>query len=177
MLYIFPSQPFFFFFPRCLGLHLQCMEVPRLGVKSELQPPVYTTATTDPSHICSVRYSLWQRQIINPPIEARDRTLILMDTKYILNLLSHNGNSSQSGFESLIHLFAHLPIELFDRHSQRIYHLPDFMLGSGKDTMAKQTSQQILIVNTFIEHLLSARHCSRCLRSISEQCRQRSLTS
>ena len=27
-----------------LGLHLQHREVPRLGVKSELQPPAYTTA-------------------------------------------------------------------------------------------------------------------------------------
>ena len=33
---------FFFFF---LGLHLQHMEVPRLGVKLELQLPAYTTAT------------------------------------------------------------------------------------------------------------------------------------
>ena len=28
-----------------LGLHLQHMEVPRLGVESELQLPAYTTAT------------------------------------------------------------------------------------------------------------------------------------
>ena len=36
-----------------LGLHLQYMEVPRLGVKSELQLPAYTTvtATPAPSHI------------------------------------------------------------------------------------------------------------------------------
>ena len=34
-----------------LGLHLWHMEDPRLGVKSELQPPAYTTATAvqDPS--------------------------------------------------------------------------------------------------------------------------------
>ena len=29
----------------CLGPHLLYMEVPRLGVKSELQLPAYTTAT------------------------------------------------------------------------------------------------------------------------------------
>ena len=29
----------------CLGPHLQYMEVPRLGVKAELQLPAYTTAT------------------------------------------------------------------------------------------------------------------------------------
>ena len=42
---------FFFFFLLFLGLLLQHMEVPRLGVESELQPPAYTgaTATLDPS--------------------------------------------------------------------------------------------------------------------------------
>ena len=43
------SYSFFFFF--FLGLHLWHMEVPRLGVESELQLPTYTTATAmqDPS--------------------------------------------------------------------------------------------------------------------------------
>ena len=36
------SADFFFFF---LGPHPQYMEVPRLGVQSELQVPAYTTAT------------------------------------------------------------------------------------------------------------------------------------
>ena len=36
---------FFFFFFCFLGLHPQHMEVARLGVKSELQLPAYTTAT------------------------------------------------------------------------------------------------------------------------------------
>ena len=37
---------FSFFFSFCfLGLHLQHMDVSRLGVKSELQLPAYTTAT------------------------------------------------------------------------------------------------------------------------------------
>ena len=35
-----------FFSP--LGLHLRHMEVPRLGVKSELQLPAYTTAAAMP---------------------------------------------------------------------------------------------------------------------------------
>ena len=50
------SIPTFFFFNYCiLGPHLWYMEVPRLGVKLELQLPVYTTATAtqDPSHVCS----------------------------------------------------------------------------------------------------------------------------
>ena len=39
---------FFFFFLVFLGLHLQHIEVLRLGVESELQPPDYTTATATP---------------------------------------------------------------------------------------------------------------------------------
>ena len=42
-----------------LGPHLQHMEVPRLGVKSELQLQAYTTATAtwNPSHIYDLHHS------------------------------------------------------------------------------------------------------------------------
>ena len=40
-----------------LGLHLWHMEVPRPGVKSELQLLAYTTATQDLSHICNLHHS------------------------------------------------------------------------------------------------------------------------
>ena len=57
-----------------LALHPQHMEVPRLGVKWELQLPAYTTvaATPDPSHVCDLHHSSWQCQIFNPLSEARD---------------------------------------------------------------------------------------------------------
>ena len=47
---------FFFFFFVFLGPCLQHMEVPKLGDKSELQLPAYTTATAapDPSCICDL---------------------------------------------------------------------------------------------------------------------------
>ena len=35
------------------------LEIPRLGVKSELQLPATTTATPDPRHICSIQCSSW----------------------------------------------------------------------------------------------------------------------
>ena len=56
------------------------MEVPRLGVKLELQLLAYTTATGTPDlrHVCNLRCSLRQCQILNPLIEARDRTYNLM---------------------------------------------------------------------------------------------------
>ena len=64
-----------------LGLHLWHMEVPRLGVESELQLPVYTTATATwgLSRICSLRHGSWQHRILNWLSEARDWNCILMD--------------------------------------------------------------------------------------------------
>ena len=58
------------------------MEVPGLGVKSELQLPAYTTATAaqDPSPICDLHHSSQQPWILNPLSEARDQTCILTDT-------------------------------------------------------------------------------------------------
>ena len=68
-----------------LGLHLQHMEVPRLGVKFELQLPAYITATATPdlSHVCDLHHSSWQRQIPNPLNKARDRTCVPMDASQI----------------------------------------------------------------------------------------------
>ena len=56
------------------------MEVPRLGVESELQLLAYTTATAmqDPSHICDLHHSLWQCQILNALSKARNGTRNLM---------------------------------------------------------------------------------------------------
>ena len=85
----------FFFFFSFLGLHLQHKEVPRLGVKLELQLPACATAiaTQDPNHICDLCCYLWQCQVLNPVREAMDWTHILMDTSQVLKLLSHNVNS------------------------------------------------------------------------------------
>lgn len=65
-----------------LGLHPQCMEVPRLGVKLELHLPAYTTATAmqDLSCICNLHHSSWQCWILNPVSEARGGTHTFMVT-------------------------------------------------------------------------------------------------
>ena len=64
----------FFLFFRFLGVHLQHMEVSRLGVESELQllADTIATATQDQSHICKLCCNLQQHWIFNPIIEARD---------------------------------------------------------------------------------------------------------
>ena len=73
---------YIFFF---LGPHPRHMEIPRLGVKLELQllVCVIATAVRDPSHICDLHHSLWQRRILNPLSEARDWTHILLYTSRV----------------------------------------------------------------------------------------------
>ena len=67
------------------------MEVPRLGIESELQLPASTTAT--PSLICDLHHSSRQHRILNPLGEAREQTQILTDTSRTFSPLSHSGNS------------------------------------------------------------------------------------
>ena len=83
MLSMFPRCPlyfYFFIFLVFLGLQLQHMGVPRLGVESELQLWAYVTATAtpDPRRICDPHHSSGKCQILNPLREARDGTHKLM---------------------------------------------------------------------------------------------------
>ena len=77
-----PKASSFFAF---LGLQVQHVEVPRLGVESELQLPAYTTATAvrDPSCICDLCCSSRQGWTLNSLSEARGRTCVLMDTSQV----------------------------------------------------------------------------------------------
>ena len=63
---------FFFFFGLFvfLGLHPQYMDVPRLGVQSELQLAAYPTATAtrDPSRVCDLHHSSRQHRILNSKV-------------------------------------------------------------------------------------------------------------
>ena len=97
----------YFFWP-----HLCHVEVPGLEVESELQLLAYTTAmpTLDPSHTCDLDHSLWQCRVLNPLIEpAFSWTLC-----WVLNLLSHNGNSRKLRF-------CLLPGNHGSHHEQRIW--------------------------------------------------------
>ena len=79
------AYSFFFFFFSFLGPHPWHMGVPRLGVKSELQLLVYTTATAtpDPSLVCDLHHSSQHHQILDPLSKARDGTCILMDPSLV----------------------------------------------------------------------------------------------
>ena len=59
------------------------MKIPRLGVDWEL-PYIPATTIPDPSHVCDLHHSSWQRWLLNPLSEARDRTCILMDTSQVV---------------------------------------------------------------------------------------------
>ena len=61
------------------------MEVPRLGVKSDLQLPAYTTATAMPDWgwVSNLYQSSEHHWVFNPLREARDGTCILIDPSLI----------------------------------------------------------------------------------------------
>ena len=71
-IYLFSFFICFFFFFFFLGPYMLHMEVPRLGVESELELLAYTTviATLDLSCICSLCRSFRQCRILNPLNEA-----------------------------------------------------------------------------------------------------------
>ena len=48
-------------------------------VKAAVEAYITATATLDPSCICSLCHSLWQRQILNPLSKTRDQNCILTD--------------------------------------------------------------------------------------------------
>ena len=58
--------------PAFFGLLVWLMDTPRLGVKSELQLPAYTTAMPDFSYVFDLHHSSRQHWILNPMSEARD---------------------------------------------------------------------------------------------------------
>ena len=76
-----PDFEFILIFFFCLfRARLTAMEVPRLGVKSELYLLAYATATAmwDPSRVCDLNHSS-----LNPFSEARDPTCIIIDVSHI----------------------------------------------------------------------------------------------
>ena len=113
-------------------MYLQHMEVPRKGVELELELSAYTTATAtpDPSCICNLCRNLWQHQILNPLIKARDGTESSQTLCWVLNPLNHNGYS-QSLSKSLLKWHFSYCLQhstLYSKSIQRIQWGIDFLL-------------------------------------------------
>ena len=69
-----------------LGMLLRHMEVPRLGAKSYLAVAAglhhsHSSARSEPP--LDLHHSSWQRWILNPLSEARDRSSVLMDASQV----------------------------------------------------------------------------------------------
>ena len=82
----------------CVCPHPWHMEVPRLGVESELQLQVYAKATAmpDPNHMCDLNSNSQQCWILNLLSKARDQAHVLMDTSRIRYLWATRGMSIHS---------------------------------------------------------------------------------
>jgi len=92
-----------------LGLHLRDMEVPRLGVKSELH--LHATATATRLYLRPIYYSSQQGCILNPLREAKDQTWVLMDTSQVCfhwATTGTPGNSYFSGWQQIFHENAYI---------------------------------------------------------------------
>ena len=128
---LYPNQVLFCFF---FGLSVFFratpwhMEVPRLGVQSELQPPAYTRATAmpDPSHVCDLHPSSRQHRILNPQSKGRDWTCNLMAPSQIRQPL----NSPNQIFN-----FHEWDTLSFPKTDTMIYPIPHAFLG-GHVTLA-----------------------------------------
>ena len=85
------------------------MEVPGLWVEWELQLLAYSIARATPHqiHIWNLHCSLWQCQILNSLIKARDFH-IFMETSQFFKLLSHNRSSAYYLSTNISHSFDYI---------------------------------------------------------------------
>ena len=97
---ILKRNSFFFLLFRAVPTHL---EVPRLGVESELQLLAYATARaiSDLSHVCDLHHSSWQWRILNPLRETRDQTHNLMVPRWIHFRCATMGTPKKPTFSKL----------------------------------------------------------------------------
>ena len=94
---------FFFFFNFIfpfLRPNLRHMEVPGLGgqIGAAAEACTMATATPDPSRIFYLFCNLQQCQILNPLSGGQGSNPHLQGHCWVLNLLSHNGNSQKRLF-------------------------------------------------------------------------------
>ena len=140
------------------------MEFPRLGVVSELQPLAYATATAttipDPSHICDLNDSSWQRQILNPLSEARDRTHNLVVPSWICFHCATMGTPKSELFV-LQNVISHQVKLLASRtQSWELLELPTrTQRGAGKGKLSALGNDRWLCKNLLHTYYLKGRNC------------------
>ena len=80
------------------------MEVPRLGVLSELQLLAYATTTTTPNLSCvyDLYHISWQQRILNPLSEVRDPTHNLIVPRLILFHCAMTGTPNLDDLDKVI---------------------------------------------------------------------------
>ena len=78
-------ESFFFFFLAFFRAPPEAHGSSQARPESELQPLAYHTAKTkwDVSLVCDLHHRSRQHQILDPLIEARDQTWVLMDTSWV----------------------------------------------------------------------------------------------
>ena len=110
------------------------MEVPRLGVKSELQLLAYTTTTVmcDLSPIFDLHHSSWQCQLYNPLSKARDQTHILMDTSQVCFCCATTGTPFSTFLEA------------------KTFHLPSYFLQIVRDFFQCTKTKSNVCLNSFL---------------------------
>ena len=136
------------------------MEAPRLRVKSELNLSVYATALPHPELHLWLHHSSWQRQILIPLSEARDGTSILMDTRWIHKLLSHDGNSRTLWYILIYTLFDISRSSLSLDLSPKVMEIKLKNFCSAKETLNKMKRQ--LTGNSLLAQQLGVWHCHCC---------------
>ena len=113
MLFIYLYLNLFFCF---LGLHLQHIEVPGPGDKSELQLPAYTTARVmrDPSSVWDLHHSSWQCRIPDLLSKAKDLTCIFMNTSRVCFCWATTGTSYISIYFCILYCLIFCFMSLFN---------------------------------------------------------------
>ena len=146
-----PSSFFFFLF---LGPHLGHMEVPRLGINCSCSCQPYTTATAtrDPSHVCDLRHSSWQCQILDPLSKARDWTCNLKGPSRIRFRCATMG-TPRSLFLFVVVVYFFPLYSMGTKLHMHVYILfpPIVVLWYKYLDIVLNASQQDLIVNPFQE--------------------------
>ena len=129
-----------------LGPHPWHMEIPRLGVESELQLLAYATATAmqDPSLIC-LHHSSWQCRIPDPLSKARNQICILMDTSQIHYHWAMKGTPNTSFLKTKISSPKPAPLPVCSIIiNVTIVTSPGIMLGLFSISLTKPTTFQVL---------------------------------